>query len=77
MPIYEYTCDKCQTDFELLVRSAEQPACPTCGSANLSKQFSVPAAHVSGVSQLPVCTPPMNGGGCGLPQCGTGRCGME
>jgi putative FmdB family regulatory protein len=77
MPIYEYTCDDCQVDFELLVRGTEQPECPTCGSAKLSKQFSVPAAHVSGSSQLPVCSPPMTGGGCGLPQCGAGRCGME
>lgn len=77
MPIYEYTCDDCQVDFEVLVRGNEQAECPTCGGVKLLKQFSVPAAHVAGGSQLPVCAPPMTGGGCGLPQCGTGRCGME
>jgi putative FmdB family regulatory protein len=77
MPIYEYACDDCRADFEVLVRSDEQPECPTCGSTKLAKQFSVPAAHASGTSQLPLCSPPMPGGGCGLPQCGTGRCGME
>ena len=76
MPIYEYTCDDCQVDFELLVRGIEQPECPTCGGARLSKQFSVPAAHVAGASQLPVHTPQISGG-CGRPQCGTGQCGME
>jgi len=77
MPIYEYTCDDCHVDFEVLVRGDEQLQCPTCGSLELAKQLSVPAGHVSGASQLRVCSPPMTGGGCGLPQCGTGRCGME
>ena len=77
MPIYEYTCDDCQVDFELLVRGAEQPECPTCGGTKLAKQFSVPAAHVSGAMQLPVHSPQMNSGGCGKPQCGAGRCGMQ
>ena len=75
MPIYEYTCDACHVDFEMLVRGDEQPACPTCGSAKLAKQFSVPAAHVSGAAHLPVCSTPLPAGGCGLPQCGAGRCG--
>ena len=77
MPIYEYTCNDCQVDFEVLLRGDEQPECPTCGSVRLAKQFSVPAAHVAGVSQLPVCATPMPSGGCGLLQCGAGRCGME
>ncbi len=77
MPIYEYTCDDCQVDFEILVRGGEQPECPTCGGTKLAKQFSVPAAHVAGSSQLPVCSTPMPAAGCGLPQCGAGRCGME
>lgn len=77
MPIYEYTCDDCQADFELLIRGQEQPACPTCGGQKLEKQFSVPAAHTAASASLPVCSPPLPGGGCGLPQCGQGRCGME
>ena len=77
MPLYEYVCQDCQTQAELLVQGSQQPECPTCGSAKLSKQFSVPAAHVSGGAPLPVYSPQMTGGGCGLPQCGSGRCGME
>jgi putative FmdB family regulatory protein len=73
MPLYEYTCDQCDSEFELLFRSAsDQPACPTCGGTQVAKRLSVPAAH-SGKSSLPVCEMP-RGGGCGLPQCGTGGC---
>lgn len=74
MPIYEYSCDECEADFELLVRGAEQAECPSCGSQKLAKQFSVPAAHSASGNSLPVCDTPMPGGGCGLPQCGQGRC---
>lgn len=74
MPLYEYTCEKCHSPFELLIRGNEQPKCPSCGSAKLEKHFSVPAAHVRGSSSLPVCSPAPMQGGCGLPQCGMGGC---
>ena len=74
MPIYEYTCDACRHDFEALVRMDEKPACPECGSRKLEKHLSVPAAHASRTSSLPVCDAPRQGpcgmGGCGLPECG-------
>lgn len=45
MPIYEYHCEKCGKDSELLVRNTEdKPECPDCGSTRLTKQFSVFAA---------------------------------
>lgn len=72
MPLYEYHCAGCGADFEALVRGAEQPVCPDCGGARLEKQFSVPAAHVSG-GKLPMADMP---GGCGKPGCGPGGCGM-
>lgn len=76
MPIYEFQCRKCGQPFELLVRSQEsQPACPECGSQNVERQFSVPAAPVSAGRTLPVTEP--RGGGCGLPQCGMGKCRFE
>ena len=41
MPIYEYTCRDCRSEFELLVpSSAHKPACPDCGSKKLEKKFS-------------------------------------
>ena len=30
MPIFEYACEKCQSEFELLVRGDDKPACPEC-----------------------------------------------
>ena len=45
MPIYEYTCKDCGSDFELLIRGEEKPVCPSCGKTHLTKSFSVPAAH--------------------------------
>ena len=47
MPIYEYICDDCGHEFEVLIRGAEQPVCPSCGQSRLTKQLSVPAAHVA------------------------------
>jgi putative FmdB family regulatory protein len=74
MPLYEYTCEQCDNEFELLIRSShDKPTSPTCGATKVIKQLSIPAAHIGGNSSLPVCEVP-RGGGCGLPQCGTGGC---
>ena len=44
MPIYEYRCAKCGNEFEALVRPGKAPpACASCGSAELERQFSLPA----------------------------------
>jgi putative FmdB family regulatory protein len=75
MPIYEYTCEKCESEFELLVRDGQPPVCPSCGAKKLEKRFSVPAAHMKSSRSLPICEQPSSGG-CGLPQCGMGGCGI-
>lgn len=33
MPIYEYRCDKCEDDFEVLVFGNDEVACPRCGGS--------------------------------------------
>ena len=81
MPLYEYACRDCESEFELLIRGSEQPHCPKCDSGRLEKLLSVPAAHSITAGQgagrdLPTCRP-MPSGGCGLPQCGQGTCGLE
>jgi putative FmdB family regulatory protein len=78
MPIYEYACDACGTEFEYLVRNGEAAVCPECQkSTPLTKRFSVPAAHTSGSKGLPVCDAPPPSM-CGRPQCGMGGCmGLE
>jgi len=44
MPIYDYHCNDCNKAFELLVKSTTILACPECGSLQLEKQVSLPAA---------------------------------
>jgi putative FmdB family regulatory protein len=39
MPLYNYICQKCNAEFELLVRASDVPACPACGSEELQKQI--------------------------------------
>ena len=42
MPLYEYTCSACGRRFERLVynSSPATPACPTCHSRDVEKQYS-------------------------------------
>ena len=75
MPIYEYICAKCGTNFELLVREGTKLACPECGAAKVEKQFSAFAAHEGGKSGPPPCQG--SGPGCNPGRCGSGMCGLE
>jgi len=41
MPIYEYQCRQCASEFEMLVlRTSEAPACPECHSQDLEQLLS-------------------------------------
>lgn len=51
MPIYEYRCDDCGHDFELLVLGSRTPACPTCESEALTRKLSLPRVHSEGTRQ--------------------------
>lgn len=42
MPLYEYVCQKCGTEFEALVRGGKPPACEACGATELERKFSLP-----------------------------------
>ncbi len=49
MPIYEYTCLRCGTEFEKLVRSPESTheiKCPVCGNGEVEEKFSACASFV-------------------------------
>jgi len=74
MPIYEYHCQSCGEQVEILVRSgmSAPPTCPNCGSTQLQRLLSAP--HVmTGKSRPPgrTCcdreerceTPPCSGDG--------------
>ncbi|MFC1746223.1 FmdB family zinc ribbon protein [Candidatus Riflebacteria bacterium] len=41
MPIFEYHCEGCCKDFELLLRKDKTPQCPFCKGKKLKKKFSV------------------------------------
>ena len=40
MPLFEYRCPACDSEFELLIRGSAEPACPSCGSTSLERLIS-------------------------------------
>ena len=71
MPIYEFHCEKCGKDSEVLVRSAqwEGTPCPHCKSKKLTKRFSTFASSTVGGSAADNCSGTPSS--CG--RCGTGK----
>jgi putative FmdB family regulatory protein len=74
MPIYEFHCEQCERDSEVLVRSTrwEGTPCPHCGSTKLEKKLSTFASSVAGGGggdEGAACTGQPKS--CGL--CGTGK----
>lgn len=68
MPLYEYHCEDCRHEVEVLVRGCDPaPECPLCGSPKLQKLLSVVAAPASGGR-------PESGSASGGPPAG-GSCG--
>ncbi|MBG86972.1 MAG: FmdB family transcriptional regulator [Verrucomicrobiales bacterium] len=70
MPIYEFECDACTKDSEVLVRSSDWKGteCPHCRSTRLRKKLSVFSAGGESADELPPCS--------GTPS-SCGRCGMN
>lgn len=52
MPIYEYICDSCGDDFELLLLGSDSPACPACDSENVTRKLSLPKVKSEGTRRL-------------------------
>jgi putative FmdB family regulatory protein len=53
MPLYEYNCKSCGSDFEKRVSFAEadiSPECPECDSPETHKRISLFASHGASVS---------------------------
>jgi len=46
MPLYEYVCQECSHQFELIVHRSTVPVCPRCETSHIEKQLS--AFAVSG-----------------------------
>ena len=64
MPIYDYRCEDCGTDFELLVRSDTTLECPRCHGARLERRLSLPAPAAAGGRQQGASGAGQSGGGC-------------
>jgi putative FmdB family regulatory protein len=45
MPIFDFTCHKCEVVFEALVRGSAVPVCPHCGGTELERMLSLPAVR--------------------------------
>jgi putative FmdB family regulatory protein len=76
MPLFEYACQDCEREFELLVRGHQTPECPSCHSTNLERQQSTFAARSAGASSS-VSEAPMGAcGRCGDPR-GPGSCSIN
>ena len=71
MPIFEYKCKKCNTQFEKLVKkSDEKVLCTKCGSKKVEKALSSFSAKVA----------PSGSNACSVSDCAsccpTGNCGL-
>jgi putative FmdB family regulatory protein len=69
MPIYEYRCEKCNHEFEELIRNDKQQAelaCPQCGHKQVSRKLSVFAAREAQAAPPPAgpCGQCEQQGGC-------------
>jgi len=77
MPIYEYACNDCESNFEELVLGSETPHCPECESVSLTKLVSGFAVSEGLPDFAPRAAPPapapMSCGTCGDPG-GPGAC---
>ena len=78
MPIYEYTCKRCDARFERLAKSMSEDesskvACPECRSTQTARSMSVFAVSSGGASGKSSAPAPGMCGRCG----GPGPCAIE
>jgi putative FmdB family regulatory protein len=51
MPLFEYRCNDCTQQCELLIRGSAVPVCPSCGSQSLERLLSQFAVSSDGTSR--------------------------
>lgn len=75
MPFFDYHCQDCGSEAELLTFGRETPACPACGSVRLEKLLGrIRPMKGGGAAAMP------EGAGCGAPSCCQlqgGGCGLN
>lgn len=73
MPIYEYKCPKCSTEFEELVFGDDVPPCPKCGSEDSERLLSCACLHMPAPLRVgQTVSYPSGGSRCG--SCSGGSC---
>jgi putative FmdB family regulatory protein len=74
MPIYEFVCDHCRKNFELLATRSEDlvaPVCPHCQSPEITRALSRVNARVSSPSSPASSLPQVHSRSCGSGNCST------
>jgi putative FmdB family regulatory protein len=74
VPLYQYTCEKCSSTFDQLVRAADRDSskikCPECGSTKTKRALSLIAvggeSKGAGSADTPACGRCGEVGGCGM-----------
>jgi putative FmdB family regulatory protein len=67
VPLYEYVCRKCSSQFEALIYGDDKAACPACESKDLERVMSVVAVGKSQPDMPPSpCGSCSSRGGCGM-----------
>ncbi|BDI34332.1 hypothetical protein CCAX7_63830 [Capsulimonas corticalis] len=78
MPLYEYVCRDCHTDFEALVpasrRDDSPAACPQCAGVKVARKISLMAAPVIRSGAGGKSSEPFS---CGAPSCCGGGCAID
>ena len=64
MPMFEYVCKDCETEFEKLVRNTSKTEinCPSCESDRVQKKMSTFAAKI--VGQISISSSASSAGSC-------------
>lgn len=66
MPLYEYACQQCGQQSELLISASTQPTCPQCGGTHLNRLLSIVASPSRGSADASLSPPAGScGSGCG------------
>ena len=68
MPLYEYTCRKCNHSFEALVFGDEKVECPKCQAGKVERLLSLPARPGTSTTNMPMACD-SSGPPCGAPWC--------
>lgn len=67
MPIFQYSCEECKKDFEVIIpaKATNDVVCPECQNPSVVRQLAAPAKPLTTATNCRGDGPP-----CGAPYCG-------